>query len=277
MSLQSYETRINRVTAFIYDHLDEELDLERLVDVAAMSQWHWHRVYAAMRGETVAAAVRRLRLMRAADELANGDLPVEAVAKRSGYDNVQSFTRIFADAYGMPPAKYRKQGSHVAFNAAQNGAPIAHYDVRIVQLSPMLVSTEDHTGSFMNIGMAFDRLFGRLGAAGLLGPDVRMLGLYFDDPSAVAEEQLRSQAGAIVQAPLPAGTPFTTTRAGAYAVLRHRGPYPDMRGTYRWLFGTWLPQSGREAADAPVLEEYLNSPRDTPPGELLTDLYVPLV
>ena len=277
MSLQSYETRINRVTAFIYDHLDEDLDLERLADIAAMSQWHWHRVYAAMRGETAAAAVRRLRLMRAADELANGELPVEAVARRSGYDNVQSFTRIFADAYGMPPAKYRREGSHVAFNAAQNGAPIAHYDVRIVELPPMPVATEDHTGSFMNIGMAFDRLFGRLGGAGLLGPGVRMLGIYLDDPTAVAEEQLHSQAGAILPTQPPAGTPSTVTRGGAYAVLRHKGPYADMRGSYRWLFGTWLPQSGREAADAPVLEEYLNSPRDTPPGELLTDLYVPLV
>ena len=42
--------------------LDEELDLDRLADVAAMSRWHWHRVYAGMRGETVAATVRRLRL-----------------------------------------------------------------------------------------------------------------------------------------------------------------------------------------------------------------------
>ncbi len=69
---QSYEARINRVTAYIYEHLDEPLDLERLADVAAMSPWHWHRVYSAMRGETVAATVRRLRLMRAANELANG-------------------------------------------------------------------------------------------------------------------------------------------------------------------------------------------------------------
>jgi len=35
-----------------------------------------------------------------------------------------------------------------------------------------------------------------------------------------------------------------------------------MRAAYDWLFGQWLPTSGREAADAPVLEEYLNSPRE---------------
>ena len=58
---------------------------------------------------------------------------------------------------------------------------------------------------------------------------------------------------------------------GRYAVLRHKGPYADMKAAYRWLFGEWLTSSGEEAADAPVFEEYLNSPRDTPPVELRTE------
>ncbi|WP_236884155.1 GyrI-like domain-containing protein [Devosia sp. A16] len=39
---------------------------------------------------------------------------------------------------------------------------------------------------------------------------------------------------------------MNTTRAGNYAVLRHQGPYADMRAEYRRLFGTWLLQSDRE-------------------------------
>ncbi len=272
----SYEDRINRVTAYIYEHLDEPLDLDRLADVAAMSPWHWHRVYSAMRGETVAAAVRRLRLMRAADELANTKATVEAIARRSGYANVQSFTRIFGDAYGMAPAQYRREGTHTAFNPGQDAAPTSHYDVQVVGLEPLTVVTEPHAGSLMSIGMAFDRLFGRLGSAGLLAPGTRMLSIYLDDPSAVPEEKLRSLAGAVLPSAPPMELPATTTRAGNYAKLRHKGPYADMRASYAWMFGTWLPQSGRDPADAPVLEEYLNSPRDTPPADLLTDLYLPL-
>lgn len=272
----SYEDRINRVTAYIYEHLDEPLDLERVADVAAMSPWHWHRVYSAMRRETVAAAVRRLRLTRAANELANSDAPVEAIAKRSGYDNLQSFTRIFADAYGMPPARYRREGSHTVFNPAQNGAPKSHYDVQIRTLPALTVATEPHAGDYMNIGMAFDRLFGRLATAGLIDQNTRMFGVYGDDPSAVPVDELRSMAAATLSSP-PSDLPTTTTRAGDYAVLRHKGPYPDMPAEYNWMFGTWLPQSGRDLADAPVLEEYLNSPRDTAPSELLTILYLPLV
>jgi AraC family transcriptional regulator len=59
--------------------------------------------------------------------------------------------------------------------------------------------------------------------------------------------------------------------------LRHKGPYSDMRAAYEWLYGTWLVQSGREAVDAPVFEEYLNSPKETAPSELLTEICLPLV
>ena len=39
---------------------------------------------------------------------------------------------------------------------------------------------------------------------------------------------------------------------------------------------SWLVQSGREAADAPVFEEYLNSPKDTAPADLVTEICLPL-
>lgn len=276
MSLQSYETRVNRVTAFIYEHLDEALDLDRLADVAAMSRWHWHRVYSAMRGETVAVAVRRLRLQRAAALLVNSEDSVEDVARRAGYDNLQSFTRIFSEAYGMPPGRYRKEGSHTAFNPAQNGAPTPHYDVQVRHVPAMRLIVRPHTGSYMNIGMAFGELFGRLGMQGLLTGNTRMIGVYLDDPSAVDEEKLRSLAGAVIEGRTPLDMETYDVEARDYAVLRYKGPYSDMRPAYNWMFGTWLPQSGREAADVPVLEEYLNNPRDTPPAELLTDLYLPL-
>lgn len=277
MSPQSYEQRINRVTDFIYAHLDEDLDLDRLADVAAMSPWHWHRVYAGMRGETVAATVRRLRLQRAATELVMGDAPIEAVARRSGYDNVRSFTRIFADAYGMPPARYRKVGSHAVFRGdGERPAPEA-YSMRIADLPPQLAVIEPHLGSYINVGQAFERLFSKLGSRGLVGPGTRMIGLYYDDPGSIDEEKLRSKAGAILSGNLPDDMPAETLRGGGYAVLRHKGPYSDLPKAYDWLFGTWLPQSGRDAADAPVIEEYLNNPREVVPAELLTEIFVPLL
>ncbi len=63
---------------------------------------------------------------------------------------------------------------------------------------------------------------------------------------------------------------------GVCTVLRYRGPYAGMRAAYHWLYGTWVMEAGYEVADAPLVEEYLNSPVDTAPGDLLIDIRTPL-
>jgi AraC-like DNA-binding protein len=91
---RSYEERVSRVIAYVVDHLDDELDLRRLAEIACLSPHHRHRVLGALRGETIAATVKRLRLDRAATYLVQTALAIDEIAKRSGYGNVQSFTRI---------------------------------------------------------------------------------------------------------------------------------------------------------------------------------------
>ena len=274
----NYKERLGRVTAYIHDHLDEELDLNRLAEVACLSPHHWHRIYHAIHGETIAATVKRLRLHRAAGHLANSTLTIEEIAARSGYKNLQSFTRIFGSVYGLPPAQYRRNGSHTGFQQAQREQCADMYEITIKQLPAMKAVGVDHTGSYMEIGRAFEALFGWLGARGLIAPDMRMAGLFYDDPSSVPEAELRSRGCVIVGKTIPAEPPVKAAEivGGSYAVLRHKGPYADMRAAYQWLYGTWLLQSGREIADQPILEEYLNNPRDTAPTELLTDICLPL-
>lgn len=156
-------------------------------------------------------------------------------------------------------------------------------EVVIRSVEPFEIVSVDHVGPYMQIGKAFDALFGWLAQHRLLEAQMRMIGVYFDDPDVVEENALRSKAGVLlpqrVQAAVTVSSPVSLTpvRGGEYAVLRHTGPYSDMRAAYEWLYGTWLVQSGREAADAPVFEEYLNSPKDTAPAELITEIGLPLV
>ena len=63
---------------------------------------------------------------------------------------------------------------------------------------------------------------------------------------------------------------------GKYAVVLHKGPYEKMNETYGALYGQWLPSSGEELRELPCLEKYLNSPDQTAPEELLTEIFIPL-
>ena len=247
-----------------------------------MSPYHWHRIYRAIHGESVVATVKRLRMQRAASLLARSSLAIDEIAGLSGYPNLQSFTRIFASVYGLPPARYRKEGSHAHFPLPEDLHADLRFPVRIqehVAATPLLGI--DHTGSYMGISKAFDILNGCAASRQLFRPETRWIGIYHDDAMTVEEDQLRSRACISAPADMPeqalqAPLSLTELRAGKYAVLTYRGPYSDMQPVYRWFFGVWLPASGEEIDDAPPFEEYLNNPRDTAPADLLTNIYMPL-
>ena len=49
ITYNDYIQRINKVVAYINDHLDESLDLKTLAEVAALSEFHFHRVFKALK------------------------------------------------------------------------------------------------------------------------------------------------------------------------------------------------------------------------------------
>jgi AraC family transcriptional regulator len=182
--------------------------------------------------------------------------------------------------FGMPPAQYRRQGTHARFRPGQPGGDqMVMQEVVIRNVPAMDVLTIDHVGPYMQISKAFDAMMGWLGARDLLSSTVRMIGIFYDDPAVVPEGELRSKAGVVLSKKVDVSAPVSITqlRGGEYAVLRYKGPYADLDAAYKWLYGEWLLKSGREAADAPAFEEYLNTPQDTAPSDLLTEIHLPLV
>ncbi|MGV7211753.1 AraC family transcriptional regulator [Bradyrhizobium sp. UFLA05-112] len=274
----SYEARLTRVVDHIYAHLDDDIRLDDLAEIACISRYHWHRIYVAMRGETITATMRRLRLLRSADRLANSSEPIKAIAERAGYGAVDAFARAFRDAYGMTPADYRANGSHAAFKAATREQDAEEFPVDIVALPPTRCAAALHVGSYMQIDKAMTRLFSELGSRRLLKPGQEMRAAFLDDPDLVAVDQLRSKACTPVadDVIVPSSLEAMTLRGGVYARLSYRGPYADMKDAYRWLLGVWLPSSGHESDDAPIFETYRNNPMEVAPSDLLTAIHLPL-
>ena len=86
----AYVARINRVIDHIDGHLADPLDLATLAGVAHFSAWHFHRVFQAMTGETLADCVRRRRLEVAAARLLGlPPEPVLAIALDVGFGSAR--------------------------------------------------------------------------------------------------------------------------------------------------------------------------------------------
>jgi AraC family transcriptional regulator len=109
---REYERRVYRVMDYIQAHLDEDLTLEKLAGVAAFSPFHFHRVFAAITGETLSDFIRRVRLERAASGLAiMCDTSVLEIALRCGFSSAATFARAFKSHFGMSATEWREGGA----------------------------------------------------------------------------------------------------------------------------------------------------------------------
>jgi len=105
-----YTSRINRVIDYIDKHITEELKLDVLAEVANFSRFHFHRIFAAMVGETLNQFIQRLRLEKAATQLiSNPQKSIIDVAFDSGFSGPSTFSRSFKEAYQMSPSQWRAE------------------------------------------------------------------------------------------------------------------------------------------------------------------------
>lgn len=274
-----YERRLIRVLDHIHAHPADDLSLDTLADVAALSRFHFHRVFRALTGETVAATVRRIRMDRAAVELSHGTAPIAEIAARVGYANVASFTRAFTECQGLSPGAYRRRGEYrTSLTQVHAGeGPLTH-PVTLQHAPARRLAAVEHRGAYPLVGQAFDRLWTLIAARDLAGRVGGMAAVFYDDPSAVAEPDLRSHAGVFVDDDLALAAPLEEIRlaGGRFAVMRYTGPYSGLTAAYDAFYCDWLPGSGEEPGDAPTFEVYLNTPADTPPEALVTEMWMPL-
>lgn len=289
-----YHERMLGVLVYIQSHLDDDLTLESLAAMAYFSPVHFHRIFKGMMEETVIEHIRRIRLERAANRLATGRAIVTDAAFDAGYETVESFSRAFKKMFGCPPSKYPEQhwenlykkipdSVHYLPDNARSGLTIqsdweTDMKVRIENVEPMRVAFIRHTGPYIECKQAWDKLCAWGGAKGIFLKSFKCIGICHDDPQVTPPEKIRYDACFTVDDTIKAeGEVGIQTLGGdKYAVCLHTGPYEKLEATYAELMGKWLPQSGEELGEALNFELYLNSPDETPPEELQTEIYLPL-
>jgi AraC family transcriptional regulator len=99
--------RITRALRRIEAHADEAIALADLAAEAAMSPYHFLRVFTRVVGMTPHQFVLRTRLHRAAVRLGRGDDPVATIAFAAGFNDLSTFNRRFRRIMGVSPSAYR--------------------------------------------------------------------------------------------------------------------------------------------------------------------------
>jgi AraC family transcriptional regulator len=287
-SAAEYTFRINRVLQYIEQHLAGDLSLAVLARASCFSPFHFHRVFQSIVGETPLNFVKRVRIERAASLLRTSPaVSITQIGLACGFPSPSAFSRTFRERFGMSPRGFRMN--------RKNGKDAEHADdyfppvTNIRQEISMNVTVKEmparHVAYVANlegygkdaIGRAWDRLCSWAGPLGLLDGG-ELIGVSFDDPEITPKNKCRYHACVTVpphtQPPKDIG--IMDLPGGRHAVTPFDGPTSAIQGTYKELYGSWLPQSGFEPAESPCFEIYHSTPEDDPEGHFVMDICVPL-
>ena len=97
-----------RMLAYIHEHVDDDLSLDDLANVAGLSPYHFLRQFRRSVGETPHRYVVRQRLSRARQLLSQTRLPVVEIALRCGFEDSSHFARRFRAQYRLSPSAFRR-------------------------------------------------------------------------------------------------------------------------------------------------------------------------
>jgi AraC family transcriptional regulator len=111
--------RLTRVLEYTEAHLEQDLSLGRLATIAALSQFHFARSFKLATGKSPHQYVSARRLGHAKSLLAEGERPLEEIARACGFSSQANFTRAFYRAAGVTPGRYRAGHRDGAGNPSQ--------------------------------------------------------------------------------------------------------------------------------------------------------------
>lgn len=102
--------RISRALRHIENHAERSLDLDQLASIAAMSKFHFLRIFRRSIGMTPYQYLLGIRLRRAALRLLTSQDAVSAIAFETGFGDLSTFNNTFRARFGTNPMAFRRAG-----------------------------------------------------------------------------------------------------------------------------------------------------------------------
>lgn len=261
--------RLNQALDHLETCLDREVDMTEVARIAAVSEYHFRRLFSALAGMPLPVYVRRRRMTLAGAEVLAGELTLLDIAVRYGYSSGEAFARAFRSVHGIGPGEARRTGAvltaqpRMSFRVVVEGGTTMRY--RIVEKE-----------SFRFIGRKARLPLVREGvnaaaAAHLESLErqavVRMKELMGREPngilSAVVYLTDSREEGAeadywigVVTEPEAAAEELDAldVPAGTWAVFDNHGPYPGaLQELWRDVFTQWFPSNPYTSRSGPEL------------------------
>ncbi|PKO79700.1 MAG: AraC family transcriptional regulator [Betaproteobacteria bacterium HGW-Betaproteobacteria-13] len=289
---KEYKKRIERVIQYIEANLDNKISLAEVANVSHFSAYHFHRIFTAIVGETVNDYIVRRRLERAVNLLIfKTELSVTQVALDTGFSSSANFSKAVKLHFGFSPSEIRNpdkvKDSKIGKISSKYGKdfkPSDLYPSRITNEVMNVLNLEDKN---MNIEVreldrqrvctlasqrgyepeaiyeAWDKLIDWASNNGIKQDEQRRFAFAFDNPTVTPVDKCRYTASVVIGENIQVKQPFSLSEIpkGKYAVLYFKGSPEETIKAQLSIYSDWLPDSGFEPDNFPMLERYLNDAR----------------
>lgn len=151
-------------------------------------------------------------------------------------------------------------------------------NVEVREMSSQRVCTLASQGGYAPEAIygAWDKLISWATNHGINPEQQTRFAFAFDNPAITPIDKCRYDASIVISNDMPVNLPFKVSEipAGKYAVLYYKGSPEETLNAQLSIYSDWLPNSGFEPDDFPLLENYLNDVRAD--GYLEMEIYVKL-
>lgn len=258
--------QLNQVVDYIEDHLTDNLSLEKISQIAGVSDYHLRTVFFHLSGLTLSEYIKNRRLSEANKDLLQG-AKVTDVAFKYGYQSIDGFTRAFKSWSGFLPSEVARTGVSKAFPkltfiiTVKGGVSM---DFRIVEKPAF-----NFVGVSKRVPMQFEGVNQEIvklaqsiteeqrremRALQNIEPYEIVNVSYDADAKFLKEEgELTHLIGVLTTAEeVSYRLDKVPVAAGTWAVFPNEGPFPaTLQNTMARIYSEWLPASDYELVDAP--------------------------
>lgn len=107
--LESHSFRITRVQKYILTHLAEDIDLDKLAEIAGTTKQHLSRQFKKECGVTITQYIRTQRINEAKIMIQTENSSMLLIAETLGFSSQNYFCDVFQKETGMTPSQYKSK------------------------------------------------------------------------------------------------------------------------------------------------------------------------
>jgi len=282
-----YKQRILTALAYIESNLAHPLNLDLISKHCHFSPFHFHRIFSGVMNETLSNYVGRKRLEKAVNLLVfRRELSITNIALDCGFSSSANFAKSVKKYFGYSPTEIR---SPKRDELPDLGNIFRKYGKKFNpnELYPAPIERSSQSNHQMNVEVKTigQKRLSKLVSKGGYEPESLFetwetlshwaerqgipeklqyrLAWCYDNPALTPINKCRYDASIEIDNKVQVNEPFDVIDLpeGKYAVIYVKGSPDDITHAQRYLFSCWLPDSGFEPDNLPLLERYLNDVR----------------